>query len=74
MIKIRMLATNKIRAVSPNVAFDLVERGLATRDLRVRRKKAKPKPFKVEKKAKKNLSYKNRMMNSSDKTHKRKTP
>ncbi len=63
--------------VTPNVAYDLVERGLATRDLYTSGVKKPLKPEvvrKPEQKPKKNIPYNHRQMNPTQKVYNRKTP
>ena len=69
MIEIRMLDTNKTRVVTANVAIDLVGRGMATRDLHVK----KPVKAKSTKGLKKPPGYEHRQMNPSSNIHIRKS-
>ena len=61
MPRIKMIDTSERMTVAPDVANDLVERGLATRD-----------PRQANRKPKKSLSYKHRQMRSAQRIYRRK--
>ncbi len=69
MIEVRMLGSNEIKHVTSDVAIDLVGKGIATRDLRVK----KTTKLRAPKKSKAPSPYQHRQMNPTNNIHRRKS-